>query len=539
MEKHPTNKLSIYLIKEQYSAINIKSMSIKESIFKNHEKLKVEEIGDVGHFYYGESHVNEPSWVKKFFGSSFENNLEGDHLKIFTASSKSFFLVKIDNRLFALTFGYGHMLLKHGIWEDRFGLKVALSVINPDNLRSIDKKNMSIVPKLTKEQMTKDGTLLDFGVDVEQDLIQGITGKTKIDAYGKTVTGKDALSVSVKVDISNIRELLKDCYKRYKDEDYKKQYSWIDNVSEIKNPRTIENMDNKLLENIKNRDFDKTWMAVPEILKWEDVDIFKFKQESFGDDINLPKYLSFLTDEQIEKLSLETIKKHDVNCISAKDGNSIHQWKIYNCLYCEINIKDQVYILSNGKWYEIENNFAKKVSASFESFRKKSTTVTLPDHIQGDHENIYNKKVGKIKGICNMDRKLIYHGGANQKIEFCDLLTKDKKIIHVKHYGASNVLSHLFFQGLVSGQLLLSDEEFREKLNKKLDKPEYVQYKLPNVSERPDASEYEIIFAIISKSKKDLTIPFFSKVNIKNVRERLESYGYEVSLLKIATIEKS
>ena len=104
-----------------------------------------------------------------------------------------------------------------------------------------------------------------------------------------------------------------------------------------------------------------------------------------------------------------------------------------------------------------------------------------------------------------MDRKMINHGGAHSKIEFCDLITKDKKLIHVKHYGGSSVLSHLFSQGLVSGELFLGDSKFREKVNAKL--PD--GFKITDTKVRPISSHYEIIFGIISSSTKRLGNPVF------------------------------
>jgi len=133
-----------------------------------------------------------------------------------------------------------------------------------------------------------------------------------------------------------------------------------------------------------------------------------------------------------------------------------------------------------------------------------------------------------------MDKKLIVHGGGYSKIEFCDLYSKDKKIIHVKHYGGSAVLSHLFSQGVVSGELLLADKEFREKVNEKLSNG----HKINNPNDKPNPSDFQIIFGIISSSSKQLEIPFFSKVSLRNAKRRLETYGYKVSLQKISVEEK-
>ena len=163
--------------------------------------------------------------------------------------------------------------------------------------------------------------------------------------------------------------------------------------------------------------------------------------------------------------------------------------------------------------------------------RDRATVLELPSY-KHKNENEYNEKVAKQnQEFCCMDRINIIHGGGYSKVEFCDLFTKDKQIIHVKRYGGSAVLSHLFSQGVVSGELFIADEEFRKKVNRKLSD----SHKITDAVSKPDASEYKIIFAIISSFEKVLEIPFFSKVNLKNARRRLETYGYQVALQKIKT----
>ena len=49
----------------------------------------------------------------------------------------------------------------------------------------------------------------------------------------------------------------------------------------------------------------------------------------------------------------------------------------------------------------------------------------------------------------------------------------------------------------------------------------------------PSPGEYEVLLAIVSASKKDLTIPFLNRVNLNNTWIRLEELGYKVSLAKI------
>ena len=62
--------------------------------------------------------------------------------------------------------------------------------------------------------------------------------------------------------------------------------------------------------------------------------------------------------------------------------------------------------------------------------------------------------------------------------------------------------------------------------------------KISNEADRPAASDYQVIFAIISSSDSDLELPFFSKVSLRNATRRLETYGYTVALQKIKIEEE-
>jgi uncharacterized protein (TIGR04141 family) len=114
-------------------------------------------------------------------------------------------------------------------------------------------------------------------------------------------------------------------------------------------------------------------------------------------------------------------------------------------------------------------------------------------------------------------------------IEPCDLYSCDREFIHIKRYGGSSVLSHLFNQGLVSSELFQRESNYRLQLNDKLSQ----KYKLPDVSERLAPEKYTIVYAIISEYDEDLSLPFFSKISLRHAVNRLESIGFKVKLAKI------
>ena len=519
MTEEKTNKISIYLLKSGKTPDDI--------LKKEHTKVELEN----GIFYYDSSHSYQPSWIRKFFNNELED------VNLLNQSSKGVYFIKViineEERFFAIPFGYGHSMIKKFYCVDDFGLKIVLNIVDRNSIRKIGKRTLSSDPKNTIEQLSKIGGLSDFGIDIEQDLIEEITGKPKKDSYfgENLVTGKVAFTASVKVNISNIENFLEKCFEHYKKEDYKKDFAFIDQVKEIKNP---EEWNNKLIEKLKNDSIEdvKVWMAIPEIIEWEDIAGFSFinKKENIFDDITLEHFQNSLSENQLENLDLKFLKERKVSSFKNSTDEEYDNWSCFQCFYCEITKDDRKIILTNGKWHEIAKDFVEEVENNYTEIINNSSKIAFLNCDAEEHEDKYNEKLAnKIDGAILMDRKNIRYGGGTSAVEFCDVYdSKGKIFIHVKHYYGSSALSHLFAQGRISGQLFLSDKKFRKKVKEK-------EPSLPfDPQDKQDPKDYRIIFGIISKSENDLNLPFFSKVNFKNERNLLNTFGFkDVYLVKI------
>src|SRR5579863_6364804 len=515
--KVKTNKLSIYLIKPAYNE--------PQDIIDSQEAPI--HIDDVGPFYFEESHPHEPDWLHTFFGESLRKNL-----RIFASSARGILMVPVtvdnETRCCAVSFGIGRYMLKGGVVEERFGLKVVLNSIDIGSFRSIDKTSLGSVPKHSREQMSRDVPPSDFGIDVEQDLVSSVTGKSNDERLGKVITGKDALTVSVKVDVANVRDFLSHCLKRYRSIDYRKNFDWIDQIADVRDRCLEEKLDNALVDKLKNGDREKIWMAVPEVIDWAGIDGFRYIREkraaALHDDLDVDDFLKALADEE---LTLDALKKKYVFMISTTAGEMVARWPVFRCMYAEVSSDGKLYVLNNAKWYEVAATFAEEVQKDFDS--TPLSAVELPDCTVED-EGKYNKAAAAgLPGACCMDGELVQYGGGHSSIEFCDVYTHDGKLVHVKRYGGSSVLSHLFAQGAVSGEVFVSDAGFREKLNAKLP----LTHRLADPRIRPTPQDYEIVYAIISESSKLFDIPFFSKVSLRNARRRLGGFGFTVTRKKI------
>ena len=197
----------------------------------------------------------------------------------------------------------------------------------------------------------------------------------------------------------------------------------------------------------------------------------------------------------------------------------VTSWSVYRCIYCEIDSGNETFLLNNGKWYRIWQDFLEAVNTSFDAV--SGGGLSLPNYSHGT-EAVYSRSVaeGAPETFCLMDQKLIRYPMSRDQIEFCDLYSTSKMIIHVKKYRGSATLSHLFSQGVVSAQLFCTLPEFREAVNSHLSGI----FLLSDTSVRPANNEFEVVFAVISESTKPLTLPFFSRVNLRKYDPKADRF---------------
>lgn len=518
-----TNKLTVYLIKPEFVDFSAIVTDQTDSI----------ELPEIGTFYVERSIPRPPGWLSTFFKSKLDERLK--EVSILTASAKALLLVRLPDgeklQVFALSFGQGRHLLKDDVIEERFGLKIVLNSVAKDSLRSIDKVTLGSIPKQSREQISRESAAGSFGIDVEQDLISAVTGKSKILEFGRTISGRDAFAASAKIDIDNLVPFLSKCLEQFRSEDYRIDFDWIDQISELKSKRHLFRLNNSLIEKINNNELDNIWMAPPDIIEWSDVKGFRYqrrKRAELVDDLDVRSLIDICADDA---LSIEWLKETSVYLISSRTDDAVANWTAYRCIHAEIELEGVIYILNAGKWYEIASDFSSQVKEAFHNIPDAELICLDYEH---KNEAEYNKALtAALDGACCLDAKMINYGGGKSSIEFCDVLTSDKRLLHVKRYSGSAQLSHLFAQGAVSGELFVSDALFRAKLNEKLADG----HKLADVETRPNPQDYEVVFAIISKSAKPLSIPFFSKVSLRNAYRRLHGYGYRVAKKKIQVRE--
>jgi len=514
--KKKSHNLSILLLKPEIASAG-EALKETESL----QSCSVSIGGNTANLFHKQNPGRPPSWVM-LFKPQVGTTLDG----LRNSGTAAVLVVKHADRLFALTFGYGKYLLKSDCYEENFGLKVVLNTVDPEKLRSIDAQSLDAVPVHVRTQASVASSLSEFGLDIEQDLIYAATGQPKEIGLGRQITGKDAIKLSLAIDLSDLPPLLEKLLNQYSSIAYRENFAWIDHLSEVRDSSLIGKLDAELTSKIQANDLTRTWLSIPEIIDWTDVSGFRYQRPKRGTtqtDIDWPSYLEFVGDETPH--SVETFKKQSVHCISQSAEQPIHNWTVYRCIYCELVHAGSTFALNAGKWYRVDANFLSNLDKRISTI--PITALELPDYPDGP-EGEYNENVYSSDSdyFALMDKKLIQYGGGKSKIEFCDLYTRDRHLIHVKKYGGSSVLSHLFAQGLVSTKLLLGDAEFRNRVNLKLPP----SHKIENPDQKPEPSKFELVYAIASNHPEDFELPLFSKINLCNCHANLQLLGINVTL---------
>lgn len=514
----PKNKLSIYLIKAECSSADKVAVDME----KVGDSMAIEGVGIV---YVKESYPHTPKWVEGFFGDSLTAE------KLVSCSASALLLVEIapkgTGRLFAVSFGYGYTMLNPDAVEERFGLRVALNVCSADSLRKVRRTSVAGNARKTSEQLPRRSPITEFGMDIERDLLEGVTveGDEELLVSG-SITGTDSLSLSAEIDIDSISTFLEKVYELYEKDTYKESFEWVDRISSVKAPGLVADLEKRAVELINSGD-PSIWMAVPEVIDWEAVEGFRIGSHGeLRGDVLIDDLLASLGEKGLSEF--EQLKKASVCAVGEADGSVIRRWTAAKCLYGELVQEGSVYCVNGGGWYKVEQGYRDTIEAGYQG--SAVSGMEFPE-CSVAKEADYNRELAEADSghRALMDARNIRYGGGNSKIELCDVLCDDGRFVHVKFYSGSATLSHLFNQGLVSAELVKSADDFRERAD------EEVQTVVPGFSLKIGRNcPREVVYGIITKDSDDLPkIPFFSKVTYDYVRRQYDLMGVKVSIKAI------
>ncbi len=473
------------------------------------------------------NHTSEAEWAPLF--SAYD--IEDQHFR--QKSVKGAFFVKVENRYVIFTFGHGRSLIDKAAIERGFGLRVSMNLGNPEQLKSIDKSTLDRVARNTRSQVALNSGIQDFDFAFDHEILKSITAiVNKNDDELEMVSGNDSVSLYTEIEADKFREIAERLVTAYFSDDYKEHYPWAEFIGLESDPEVIKQLEFILVDKFKTDSIDGFWLAPPKLIDYHDFSGFVYSRKSIKDgtlckhpELKLDVFLAFAPFKNKASISISTLKTKEIFLFNGDDQH-IDSIGFFESLNGELEFNGLKYVLNDGRWYHVKNSFAKEVESYFDSLPRWTGLEDKP--YKDLRECCYLRRIADGEQIAVLDQHWVRHKNVKQNYEFCDLLTQCGRIIHVKHYGGSSVLSHLFAQAANGLDMMLNCPEVIPQVQEHLEET-YISFDFSPLGKRV----HKIVLAIIFPHPGELHIPFFSKVNLRHHAREMQNKGFVVELAKV------
>lgn len=521
---------SIYLLKPGYDATS--------SLVDDHglrEVIHADRLPEGATIYILDAQHKRP-WWREYFG------VQDD---IWQEFKGALVFLPINDRCFALSFGQVYHHLKETAYEYDFGLRVTLNMLDPNELRSADMVEPGPARrKRTQVPVSTELTYLDF--DGNREIIKALTGKVKpeYEELFKNATGSSSLKLSLKLAPGELPARCAALLDLYTSENYKTAFPNIQNITPVKDPDAIRQLDGMLLASLRNKD-GATTLAIPDIVDYRDNTCCMFsgqgRESDIYPDITIEKFYEFLG----AGFDFQALSTHDLKTFRMSptdpDGSIGRSYSIYRSVIFEVEPPDQgvVYDLCDGDWYKIEKAFVDRLKRYLDAKCENADLAAYNHDVARDGKLIYSEEtynsaipVLQSQFIC-LDQTNISPSG-NTEVEPCDLYVArpDESaqsgcrgcFYHIKISTRSAHLSHLFNQGINAAELVQLEEASRDKMKalivERLRGNDEAVYLAPF-----QHYDFKIIFAVIThKGAAGLSsnLPLFSRLSLMRIMQRLD-----------------
>ncbi len=508
-----------FLIKENLSLADIQN---SKKQFSSHRKSDEDDL-----VLCLSNHTGTAEWAGLFS----DYDIDDRHFK--QKSVKGAFFVRVDKRYVIFTFGHGRSLIDKSAIERGFGLRVSMNLGDPEQLKSIDKSTLDRVARNTRSQVAMNSGIQDFDFAFDHEILKSITATvSKQDEELEMVSGNDSVSLYTEIEADKFREIAERLVAAYFSDHYKEQYPWAEFIGLESDPEIVNQLETKLVEKFKSKCIDGFWLAPPKIIDYHNFSGFVYSTKTIRSgcpckhpELKLSVFLEEAPFKSKESISISTLKTKEIYLYDG-DNRHIDSIGFFESLNGDLTLNGLKYVLNDGRWYHVKQSFAKEVEAFFELLPRWHGLEDKP--YMDQRECCYLRRIADGEQIAVLDQHWVRHKDVKQNYEFCDLITQCNRLIHVKHYGGSSVLSHLFAQATNGVDMMLNCPEVIPQVQEHLEDT-FVSFNFSPSGKRV----HTIVLAIIFPRLSDLHIPFFSKVNLRHHVRDMQNKGFVVELAKI------
>ncbi len=508
-------------------------------------KASAPNFGDGGELFIFPGADHPPKWLSEVKGVfNIKTTLLGK-------SHSAVVIFKQGNNRFALTYGYGHVMLDDAQFVSDFGLRTCINFVDDAGVKSVERSNLaSAIRDLS--QAASGRSFDSYGIDDVLEVIQRVSGASRSSSFAASASGARALKISKKISLEDVPETAEQAEKLYRSNAYKDtQFAVIDQLSPVTDPAICDHLDGELLKSLHNES-NSFEISAPEI-RATTVAYYNIRgARVFGHtDVSLDLYLKNVPGGA-GGLDLDKLKRHRIEVYDHNGHQEIDGWSIYRALIGSLSIAGRRYAIHEGRWYQVDGSLKDAAEKAFEDRCVPLDPIFGPlvEKVSGEgkaakraleSEYDYNRRTAAQADLICLDQELVkVPARPGRGIELCDILDVEKRrYIHIKKSSRqSSTLSHLFKQGRNAAAMVQGDADFRKNALDLVGDKYGDQDRKALESAWNDGSRWTVEFRIadIPRPNGSFNIPFFSKLTFREeCRLLLPTHDVGIGFIKTGT----
>lgn len=456
-------------------------------------------------------------------------------------------LILVNNRVLAATFGRSSVsYLEKRTFEPDFGIKTAMNMCGNEEIRQTKTQSTSIATTQIDRQVSKPSESFVFGLSEAEDL-KYISAHMKADK-NITLQGRDSLTLKVigdeKLSWTKLIDQCRAFIKHYQKKDYIKLFPNYRNFRPASDEE-IAKLDAALVEALKAKDFGKIHLAIPQFLE-DDLYSFAYSNHAKRDNMIYGhlEVAQLAEHFDLDEVTAKQLQSKRIFAYSPEEDRILEsmKWAVYDCINFEAKADGKYFILSDGRWSEVEADFYKSIINFVKhKLREEPCEATYRDidigndELMQNREDVFNAKVVELRPSCVLfDKAQLRIGAGRANKEFCDImdLEDDKvvRIIHCKPTQKASSLNYLFGQAKFYCEAFLQDEALLASVRAHIEKSpstkrdEYLEYIKPGI-EDINGSDYRICLWILYDKAGNIptrdSIPLIAQYELKLMHDHL------------------
>jgi uncharacterized protein (TIGR04141 family) len=461
-------------------------------------------------------------------------------------------LLGVDQAAYAMSYGNGHLLIPDELKDQRFGLRFLVHRLDSGQVHDLVRRRPDARGRIDSTLVPAGAPVWTLGIAENVEIIRRIGGRAKDlkvtfslrNNRPVNVEGSAGLQMRFGVEPSALLSDIRECERVCTEEEPDQALSFIEYVQPVSDARTKDELDAEL---------EKLLAGSPDAAEHLVPVVPTSVLEHFGQAHSFTIRIGHARTPAVPSLELEhflrrtrpqrpgervtVLRCGHVNLNADEDGKEIlARARADKWLEASVSLGSRRFFLMDGDWFEIGADYVRASRDAIGRLFPAAPSVDLPPWYlpKGRTEYDYNSDTAvRRRGFLCLDRNASVRDplGVRSTLEICDLLGPRNELIHVKRAKGSAPLSHLFYQGLISAQSLLSGPpSVRERF-------------IATVAGLPrgralqaDFKPEKVVYAILMENGKQLTpdtlFPF-SQATLAHAARILGNYGIDVEVAAI------